>query len=148
MATVDRHQMHFGPYQTPWFNYGASVKCIVHGYVTITRISDGRIPWPMCTQRGGYSLVLFEDLCRAVECEAACAVGYWFGVSTWMVRKWRRVLNVAPYNEGDRLLKSAYAKGHNGELARQAALVLADDPVRRSKISAAQRGRARPPEVI
>src|SRR5262245_14024863 len=141
MAPIDRYQLHFGPYETPQFRYGTAVQCLLHGDVIVTQLSDGPIAWPMTTRQGGHSLVLYQDLARAVEREAACAVAYWFGVSTWMVRRWRRALDVPCRNEGDRLLKQQYAKGEGGELAREAALLTANDPVRRAKISAAQKGR-------
>src|SRR5262245_14223375 len=111
MSEIDRHELRFGPYRTPQFHYGTTVKCMVNGGVTISGISDGRIAWPMITRQGGRSLVLYEDLARAVACEAACAVAHWFGVSTWTVRKWRRALGVPERTEGDRLLKRQYAVG-------------------------------------
>ncbi len=148
MPSIDRHQLHFGPYQTPVFQYGETAACLIHGDVIITGISDGRIAWPMTTRQGGRSLLLYQDLVQAVEREAACAVAYWFGVSTWMVRKWRRILSVPARNQGDRLLKREYAAGENGRLARQAALLTANDRERCAKISAAQRGKPRPTHVI
>jgi len=148
MSTIDRHQLHFGPYETPEFRYGAAVECRLFGEVTVTGLSDAPIPWPLTTRQGGSSLVLFGDLARAVECEAACAVAHWFGVSTWMVRKWRRSLGVPARNNGDRLLKQVYARGKPGQMARSAALATATDPARRAKISAALRGKARPAHVV
>jgi len=148
MSPIDRHHLHFGPYQTPRFACGDTAVCLACGEVTISRISDGRIPWPACTRRGGVSLVLNGDLARAVEREAACAVAHWFGVSTWTVRKWRRALGVPSRNEGDRLLKRRYAQSERGALARAAALATARDPERRAKIAAAPLGKARPPHVV
>src|SRR5262245_57064510 len=148
MVTIDRHKLHFGPYSTPQFCYGTTVKCMINGDVIISGMSDGPLAWPMSTRQGGHCLILYEDLARAVEREAACAVAHWFGVSTWTVRKWRRALEVPDRNEGDRLLKRQYARGENGRLARRAALSTATDPERRAKISAAQRGRSRPAHVI
>jgi hypothetical protein len=148
MATIDRHRLYFGPYSTPEFHFGAAATCLVHGEVVISGISDGPIAWPMTTRQGGRSLVLYADLVQAVEREAACAVACWFGVSTWMVRKWRRALGVPARNQGDRLLKQFYAEGENGRIARRAALLTADDPDRRAKISAAQRGRKRLKQTI
>src|SRR5262245_28259373 len=103
-SPVDRHRLHYGPYRAPLFQLGGAAECLHGGTVTITQISDGRIPWPMATRRGGASLVLYGDLARAVQREAACAVAHWFGVSTWMVRQWRRALGVPARNQGDRLL--------------------------------------------
>jgi hypothetical protein len=148
MIAIDRHKLHFGPYSTPAYGYGTQLECLECGEVMISKTSRGRIPWPMSIRKGGTSLVLCHDLARAVRHEAACAVAYWFGVSTWTVRKWRRVLGVPSRNEGDRLLKSDYAKGERGALARTAALATAGSPERRAKISAAQRGKPRPAHVV
>src|SRR5262245_27210981 len=148
MSAVDRFQLRFGPYGAPRCQVGAAAHCLLHGEVTVARISDGHIPWPMATRRGGASFVLCGDLVQAVRREAACAVAHWFGVSTWMVRAWRRALGVPVRNEGDRLLMREYALGDRGRRARSAALATARDPIRRAKISAAQRGRRRPLHVI
>jgi hypothetical protein len=147
MPSVNRHKLHFGPYRTPRFKYGANVDCEVRGEVTIVKLSDGRIPWPVGKTHRATSLVLYKDLARAVRREAACTVRYWWGVGASTVSKWRRVLGVPPMNEGDRRLKSEHAKGPSGKLARKKAVAKARDPVRRVKIAAAKRGKPRPQRV-
>jgi hypothetical protein len=64
MPRVDRHKLHFGPYRTPRFKYGSKVECLARGELTITKLTSGRIPWPI-GQRRTYSLVLYRDLARA-----------------------------------------------------------------------------------
>jgi hypothetical protein len=144
MTTVDRHKLHFGPYRTPRFKYGAKVECELRGEVTIGNLSNGRIQWPMYRK----SLVLYKDLARAVRREASIAVQHWWGVSATTVRIWRRALGVSAMNEGDCRLKREHAKTDWAEAARQKAYAKAGDPARRAKIAAARRGKPRPRHVI
>ena len=37
---IDRHKLHFGPFRTPRFKYGAKVKCEARGDVTILRLNQ------------------------------------------------------------------------------------------------------------
>lgn len=87
MTTVDRHKLHFGPYRTPQFKYGQKVECEARGEVTITKLSDGPIPWPVGWLPGGKSPVLYGSLVLAVKREAACAVCFWWGATPWLVQK-------------------------------------------------------------
>src|SRR4051794_15178034 len=137
MPSVNRHKLHFGPYRTPRFKYGANVDCEVRGEVTIVKLSDGRIPWPVGKTHRATSLVLYKDLARAVRREAACTVRYWWGVGAATVRKWRRALGVPAMNEGDRRLKREHAKTDWAKSARAKAWTKARDPDRRAKIAAA-----------
>jgi hypothetical protein len=107
---IDRHKLHFGPYRTPCFKYGAKVECEVRGEVTIWKLTAARIPWPIGKTHRATSLVLYKDLARAVRLEAACDVAYWWGVGPSTVNKWRRALGVPAMNEGDRRRKQRFAK--------------------------------------
>jgi hypothetical protein len=81
MPDVDRHKLHFGPYHTRRFKYGAKVECESHGEVKIVGLTAARIPWPLARRsRGNSSPVLFGSLAKAVRREAACAVAHWWGV--------------------------------------------------------------------
>jgi hypothetical protein len=80
MPCLDRNRLHFGPYAAPHFQFGQRVKCLARGYVTITKLSDARIPWPVGKGPGGLGLVLCDDLAKAVRREAACAVMHSWGV--------------------------------------------------------------------
>jgi hypothetical protein len=147
MSSVNRHKLHFGPYRTPRFKYGAKVECQARGEVTIWKLSAGRIPWPMGKTHKAVSLVVYKGLARAIRREAGCAVRHWWGVGTAAITKWRRALGVPAMNEGDRRLKRAYAKTDWAKAARVKAWSKARDPARRAKISAAKRGKPRPPHV-
>src|SRR5262245_13546626 len=104
MPHVDRNKLHFGPYRTPRFKYGAKVECEARGEVTIVRLSNGRLPWPIGKTQRATSMVLYADLARAVRREAACAVMFWWGVGASTVNTWRRAIGVPNRNEGDRRL--------------------------------------------
>ena len=147
MAVHFRHKLHYGPYRTPRFRYGQKVECLARGEVTITGISAARIPWPVGYVPFGKSPVLTGSLVRAVQREAACAVCYWWGVTPWLVRKWRRALGVPRWNEGDLLLKSANGKRPVMRKALKAMWAKARDPERRAKIAAARQGKPRPAHV-
>jgi NUMOD3 motif len=148
MPRVNRHKLHFGPYRTPRFKYGAKVECQARGDVMIVRLTAGRIPWPVGKTHRATSMVVYADLARAVRREAACAVMHWWGVGASTVWIWRRALGVPHSNEGDRKLRIAYNKSPSGRAAIEAMHGKARDPVRRAKIAAAKRGKPRPPHVM
>jgi hypothetical protein len=73
-------------------------------------------------QRGGCGLLLDEELARAVRCESASAIAYWWGASDGVVWRWRKVLGVDRMaNEGSRrLILAAAAAG--GQAMRERGL--------------------------
>jgi hypothetical protein len=148
MSRYDRNKLHFGPYRARRFQYGQNAECFARGEVTIIGLSDARIPWPIGWLPGGKSPVLCGPLVKAVQREAACAMCHWWGVSPWLVRKWRRALGVPRWNEGDLRLKVAIGKSPGMKPALDAMHAKARDPVRRAKIAAAKRGVPRPPHVV
>jgi hypothetical protein len=73
--------------------------------VTITSWTSARIPGPRCrlaegTGGAGSGLLVDEELARAVRCESALAVRYWWGASELAVWHWRKALDVPRYNGG------------------------------------------------
>jgi len=107
------HLLH-GPYQPPRLQVGAPTHCLLRDcLVVITSWTDARISWPRCQpvgQRGGCGLLLDEELARAVRCESASAIAYWWRVSEGVVWRWRKILGVTcTNNEGSRLLNQAAA---------------------------------------
>jgi hypothetical protein len=137
-----------GTYRTPRFRYDKTVRCEVRGEVTIVRLSDGPIPWPIGKRGRGKSLVVFKNLARAVRRESELAVVHWWGVSVWTVWKWRKALGVGATTEGASRLRRDYSGEPWARRARRKAVAKACDPGRRAKIAAARRGRPRPPEVV
>ena len=148
MRDRDRFQLRFGPYRTPRYRLGQVVNCSARGQVTIVGTSRGKIPWPVGKTHRAKSLVLFNDLERAVRREAAIAIMHWWGVCPSAVNKWRHALGIAGTNiEGSSALRRAHFAEPWAEKTRQKAWSKARDPVRCEKISASKRGIPRPPGV-
>jgi hypothetical protein len=69
-----------GPYQAPALRAGDRTDCLLRGTVVITSWTDARISWPRCRRPVGKShpsLLLDDELARAVRTEAAAAVIHW-----------------------------------------------------------------------
>ena len=122
--------------------------CEARGEVQIVGISDAKIPWPVGAVRGGKSPVLYKALVRAVRREAACAVMHWWGVTPWLVNKWRRALGVPRTNDGGRRLMVAIGKSPIMRKSLAAMRAKARDAGRRAMIAAAKRGMPRPKHVL
>ena len=78
--------------------------------VIVTSWSDGRISWPQCPQvgeRGGYGLLVDEELARAIRLESSLAIQHWWGVTESTVWRWRQVFGVERFNEGSARLQAA-----------------------------------------
>jgi hypothetical protein len=91
-----------GPYKTPRLRVRDRAFCVLRDCdVVITSISDARIPWPRCRAvdaRGGSGLWLGGDLAKAVKCESAAAVKYWWRLSRAAVWHMRKALGVTRTN--------------------------------------------------
>ena len=150
MHPTVRYKLHFGPYRTPRFRYGAAVFCEVRGEVQIVGLSKGRIPWPLGRRRGHSSrgLVVYGALARAVRLESNQAVAHWWGVTGQTVTVWRKALEVQPVTKGTHRLKSLHSQSPATKRALRKAWAKARDPVRRAKIAAARRGKKRPRHVV
>ncbi len=75
----------FGRYQAPALSRGNRATCLfLDTTVTITGWTDARISWPLCRPvdngRRRPTILLDEELARAVRRESAAAIGYWWGV--------------------------------------------------------------------
>jgi hypothetical protein len=136
-----------GTYRTPRFRYGQKVLCEARGEVTIVKLSDAPIPWPMArsSPRSRLSLVLYRDLARAVRRETNRAVCHHWGVSRFSVSKWRKALGV---KQTEGTINWRVAHGKASEKAIKAMASTARDPVRLAKIGAAKRGKPRSPATI
>lgn len=133
LPDAERYRLHFGPYQQPKYHFGDVVSCEARGEMKIIRQTDAKIPWPVglpvgTGKRGRGTLVLYADLKRAIELEAAGAVMHWWDLSHGVVAKWRRLLSVPRDNPGSQKLFEAS---------------LSEDADRAQKIGAARRGKKR-----
>jgi hypothetical protein len=116
---VNQHEkvkLLFGRYKPPKLKRGRRAFCLYRDCaVGITGWTDARIPWPRCraldSPGPGSSLLVDEELARAIRCESEVAVIYWWGVGTKAVWNWRRALGVTRTNNpGTRRLRDATAE--------------------------------------
>jgi hypothetical protein len=102
----DHVRLLHGPYTAPSLRRGDRAFCLFRDAdVIVTSWTSARIPWPRCravegTHGGGSGLLVNDELARAVRCESALAIKYWWRASKTAVQNWRRALGVEPLNEG------------------------------------------------
>jgi hypothetical protein len=148
MDDAERFRL-LGTYKTPRFRYGRKVICEVRGEVVITGMTDSRIPWPIGKRgRGRHSLVVYKDLAKAIRRESNQAICHWWGITPQTVSKWQKALGVERATNGTSRLHSEYNKEPWAVEAWAKTHAKARDPKRRRKISAARRGKPRPPHVL
>jgi hypothetical protein len=118
MNEHDKVKLLHGPPEAPPLKCGDRAVCLFRDCeVVITSWTDARIPWPRCRaigMRGGWGLLVDEELARAVRTESAAALMYWWRGSSTAVFNWRQALGVPRLGtEGNRCLRQAL----NEELA-------------------------------
>src|SRR5262249_33114923 len=114
----ERTRLLGGPYRQPRLRVGQRATCLDRdtGVVGVGR-SEAPIPWPLGRpgppRRGQPSLLVDEELARAVRCESAAALSHWWGVSSRIVTRWRRSLGVSRMDSPGsvRLILAASARG-------------------------------------
>ena len=101
----------YGPYRAPRCLVADVLTCELRDRdVEVGGMSAGLIQWPTAKTKARRSLILCGDLVRAVRCESNIAVAHHWGVSTYVVTKWRRALDVASMNAGSlRLMRIVVA---------------------------------------
>ena len=85
----DKCKLMHGPYQAPALRRGDHTDCLLRGTVVITSWTDACISWPRCRRPEGKShpsLLLDDELARAVRTEAAAAVSYWWSIQSRKLR--------------------------------------------------------------
>jgi hypothetical protein len=150
LPDAERFRLLHGPYAPPKCRIGGWLKCRLRGRVKVVAISDGRIQWPMARRAGGGAavLILCGDLVKAVRQESTQAVQHHWEVKKDTVWNWRKALGVEGNNEGTRQLRSRqWTDGGVGEASRPGREATFHSPDRAAKISAAKRGKPRPPHV-
>jgi hypothetical protein len=118
MRASDRTKLLFGPYQAPRLRKGDRATCLYRDCdVVVTGWTDARISWPRCrpldVPRTHPSLLVDEELARAIRHESAAALRYWWGVSSGVVHRWRAVFGVGRTNcaGSQRLIRAASEQG-------------------------------------
>jgi hypothetical protein len=109
----DRLKLLFGPSRAPRLRKGDRATCLpLDTDVVITGWTDARISWPLCrpldNRMGRPTILLDDELARAVRHEAAAAIRHWWRVGVTLVWRWRRCLGVGRMDsEGSRRLIQA-----------------------------------------
>jgi hypothetical protein len=84
-AAADRVRQLNGPCRAPRLHVGDRALCLFRDrLVQVTAWTDARISWPRAPpvgERGHPSILVDEELARAIHSEAAVAVRFWWGVS-------------------------------------------------------------------
>jgi hypothetical protein len=118
MRASDRTKLLFGPYRTPALRRGDRATCLFKDCdVIVTDWTDARISWPRCrpldVPRSHPSLLVDEELARAIRQESAAALRHWWGVSGGVVLRWRKALGVGRTNcpGSQRLIRQASERG-------------------------------------
>jgi hypothetical protein len=80
---TDRVKLLHGPYRAPSLRVGDRATCLFRDCdVVVTSWTDAPLSWPRCRRaegKGHPSLLVDEELARAIRTESAAAVGYWWG---------------------------------------------------------------------
>jgi hypothetical protein len=96
-AADDRVRLLHGPYRAPRLHVGDRALCLFRDcLVKVTGWTDARISWPRALpvgERGHPSLLVDDELARAIRTEAAVAVRYWWGA--WRV--WSSASGARPW---------------------------------------------------
>jgi hypothetical protein len=113
----NRVRLLHGPYRPPRLRKGDRASCLSKDCdVAVTGWTGAPISWPRCrpvgVPRSHPSLLVDDELARAVRQESAAAVRHWWGVSVGVVWRWRRALGVTrTNNEGRRRMRAAAEAG-------------------------------------
>jgi hypothetical protein len=146
MKDRERVKLLFGPYCPPRLRRGDRAICLFKDCdVTVTGWTDARISWPRCrpvdVPRTRPSLLVDEELARAIRHESAAALRHWWGVSVGVVTRWRKALGADRKNcEGTRrLMRDASEQG----AARTRGVKLPPEQVERRRRTAVEGGYVR-----
>jgi len=114
----ERVKLLHAPYKAPRLRRGDRAFCLYRDCnMIVTGWTDARISWPRCrpldVPRSHPSLLVNEELARAIRHESAAAVRFWWAASGSVVNRWRKALGVTrTNNEGSqRLMRAASEQG-------------------------------------
>lgn len=144
MNDEQRFALHFGPYQTPLFNYGDIVMDEMRGEVTIYKFSTGLIAWPIGKRGAALSPVICAGLADAIRKESNQAVAHWWGVKPATVSRWRKALEVERTTAGSTELWKSNARDERSLKGLRKGRA---NPDRAKNAGASRRGKPRPRHV-
>jgi hypothetical protein len=131
------------PYRPPRAPVGSRLSCLARACeCVVTGWTAAPIPWPKGIPVGGTgapSIIITEELARAVRLESGQAVRYWWGVSEKPIWRWRKALGVTRQNNPG--TAALYKLGQEAAAASQRGKRLPPEQVERR--TALERGLAR-----
>jgi hypothetical protein len=89
---VSKYPFVAGPYTPPKASKGDKLRDLMLGDVEVEGMTDGLISWPGVTYRKQLIPVLAGDLVRAVCEEDELAVAHYWGISRYIVGRWRAAI--------------------------------------------------------
>jgi len=136
-------------YRAPNYQWGQRVYCYSRKRVVeVGRYSDGPIYWPCVKKTGRKSLILCDDLVKAVKVESEIAVAHWWGVSVNTVWKWRKALGVGQITTGTNRLYKEYKPEKLTDEITEKGREKARSPESRQKIGDSKRGKPAHPNTL
>jgi hypothetical protein len=110
MKDSERYKLLHGPYAVPRVQKGDEMLDVVRGeYVRVGGYTAAPISWPRLRKNGRASLIVTEELARAVRHESEIAISHHWGVGVVTIWSWRKALGVPRVNEGTQKLYEGYS---------------------------------------
>lgn len=134
-----------GPYLAPACSRGDWIADVVDGLTEVGGWTSAPLPWPRRKKTGRASLILTDELARAVREESEEAICYWWGVGVVKVWQWRKALGVGRITPGTRDLLRERTGVPPAAAARGRAA--AAQPEVRERMAATKRGRPAHPRT-
>jgi hypothetical protein len=149
MIDSERFKLLYGPYTAPKCRSGDTLTCEYRRReMKVRGMSDAPIRWPSLRRGRSDSLIVCDDLVRAIRTESSIAVAHHWGVARSVVSQWRRALGVPRMTSGTtRLLIETAAETLTPEV-RAIARNRMHAPDVRAKLSAIRTGRSVHPNTI
>ena len=98
MTNREKVKLLHGPYQVPALRVGDRATCLYRECaVVVTSWTDAPISWPRCRRtegKGHPSLLVDDELARAIRTESAEAIKHHWRVGEQLVWKWRKAFGI------------------------------------------------------
>ncbi len=133
------------PYRAPAGRPGDWLDDEIDGRLEVGGWTSAPIPWPRRKKNGRPSLILTDELARAVRTESVEAICHWWGVGATKVWMWRQALGVGRVTAGTRKLLQENT-GVPPEAAARGREKAAS-PESRAKIAQSKRGKPMHPRT-